>query len=91
MSKTKTEKYTKDAKILEMAKDIIDLKLQLAKNSIGIGNCPFVVSPPKTFFDIDCSTTNCSDCSGVWAKAKRKEIIEEVIVHYDLQKSKIKV
>lgn len=85
MSKPKTEKYTKDTKILEMAKDIINLKLQLAKNSIGIGNCPFVVSPPKTFPNIDCSTTNCYDCNGMWEQAKRKEITEEVIAHYGLQ------
>lgn len=74
-------------KVLEMAKDIIDLKLQLikAKNGIGRGNCPFAVSPLKTRLNIDCNTTGCRNCNDMWAKEKRKEIAEEVIAHYDLQ------
>lgn len=77
---------TRDAdKVLEMAKDMINLELRLIKNSIGRGNCPFAVSPLKTRLNIDCSTTDCRDCSDMWAKAKRKEIIEEVITRYDLQ------
>jgi len=76
-----------EGKILEMAKDIINLKLLLIKNSIGRGNCPFAVSPLKVHLDIDCSTADCRDCNDIWAKAKRKEITEEVIAHYGLQKN----
>ncbi len=75
---------TDKAKILEMAKDIVNLELRLIKNSIGRGNCPFAVAPLKTSLDIDCSTTDCRDCNDMWAKAKRKEIAEEVIARYDL-------
>lgn len=82
---------TKNAdKILEMAKDIINLKLQLIKNSIGRGNCPFAVSPLKTRLNIDCSTADCRDCNDIWAKEKRKEITEEIIARYDLQESEDK-
>lgn len=76
-------------KILEMAKDIINLKLRLIKNSIGVGNCPFAVSPLRTRLNIDCSTAYCRDCDDIWAKAKRKEITEEVIAHYNLQESEV--
>lgn len=79
-------KMIKDAdKVMEMAKDIINLKLQLIKSSIGRENCPFAVSPLKTHLDIDCSTIDCRDCDVIWAKAKRKEITEEVMTHYGLQ------
>ncbi len=74
-------------KVLEMAQDIIDLELRLIKNSIGRGNCPFAISPLKTRLDIDCSTINCRDCKDMWAKEKRKEIVEEVIARYNLQES----
>lgn len=76
-------------KVLEMAKNIINLKLRLLKNSIGRGNCPFAVSPLKKRLDIDCSTADCRDCNDIWAKAKRKEIAEEVIAYYDLQESEV--
>lgn len=76
-------------KVLEMATDIINLKLRLIKNSIGRGNCPFAVSPLKTRLNIDCSTTDCRNCNDMWAKAKKKEIIEEVIAQYDLQESEV--
>ena len=76
----------KDTKILEMAKDIISLKMRLVRNSIGIGNCPFAVAPLKSSIGIDCGTVSCHDCYGIWAEAKRKEIVEEVIARYDLQK-----
>ena len=74
-------------KVLEMAKDIINLELRLLKNSIGRGNCPFAVYPLKTSLNIDCSTADCRDCNVIWAKEKRKEIVEEVIARYDLQES----
>ena len=74
-------------KVLEMAKDIIDLKLQLLEYTIGGGNCPFAVYPLKNRSNIDCSTADCRNCNAMWAKEKRKEIAEEVISYYDLQES----
>ena len=74
--------------VLEMAKDIIDLELRLIKNNIGVGNCPFAVSPLKTRLDIDCNTITCSACKSIWAKEKRKEITEEVMARYDLEESR---
>lgn len=76
-------------KVSEMAKDIVDLELRLIKvaNGIGRGNCPFAVSPLKTRLNIDCNTTSCRDCNGIWAREKRKEIAKEVIARYNLQES----
>ena len=74
-------------KVLEMAKDIIDLELRLLKNSVGSGNCPFAIYPLKNHLDVDCNTIDCRDCKVIWAKEKRKEIAEEVISRYDLQES----
>ena len=73
--------------VLEMAEDIIDLKLQLIKNNIGInrGDCPFVMAPLPP--NIDCNTITCRDCKDIWAKEKRKKIAKEVMAHYGLQES----
>lgn len=78
-----------DSDILEkqmaMAEDIIDLKLQLIKDHIGIdrGNCPFAMAPLP--LNINCNTITCSDCKGIWVEKKRKEIAKEVMAHYNLQ------
>ena len=80
----KVKDLKEEDKILEMAKDIINLKMQLIKNSIGHGNCPFAISPLKNRLNIDCSTIDCRDCNDIWAKEKRKEIAEEIIARYDL-------
>lgn len=77
-------------KVLEMAKDIINLELQLLLQNIGSGNCPFAMYPLSIEginLKIDCNKISCRDCKNIWAKVKRKEIAKEVIARYDLQES----
>lgn len=57
-------------KVLEMAKDIINLELRYLRNNIGGGNCPFAVYPLQTKLNIDCTTMDCRNCNAIWAKRR---------------------
>lgn len=65
-----------------MFNDIIELKLRLLKCNVRSGNCPFAVYPTKTKMNIDCNEMSCRDCNDIWAKAKRKEITEQMYEIY---------
>lgn len=65
------------ATVKELKDIIVDLKMDLVKANIPIGNCPYAYYHRENPIE-DCNSVSCGECKRIFLDGMRKDTEEEV-------------
>ncbi len=66
------------ATIKELKEMIVDLRMDLVRESIPSGNCPYAYYSRRENPIKDCYSVGCGECKRIFLDNMRKDIVKEV-------------
>lgn len=76
-----------ERKIIDLVREIIDLRWDMMLEKLGNGDCPYLAYPPKDRSKEDAECADCDKCVSEWKKVRYAELIQEVKEKYGITES----
>lgn len=78
---------SKEDVVWSMAREILDLRMARMNRELGGGNCPHVMYPLEgNNSGRKCEDLDCRTCHAKWYKKKKREIAQEIMIKYGLER-----